>query len=89
MTTIGWAGGLSLVLALGVSGAPCSRSESAELPIPPPAKPSAKPVRALHRTCVGIDGKPFPWDSPNVPFAAVCGFDEDAPVKPALPPTSK
>jgi hypothetical protein len=89
MATIRWAGGCSLVLMLSVVSSLCTRSEGAELPIPPPAKPAAKPVRALHRTCVGTDGKPFRWDSPNVPFAAVCSFDEDVPVKPTTPPTSK
>jgi hypothetical protein len=89
MTTIRWAGGISLAVILGVTGAPGSESEAAELPIPAPAKPAAKPVRALHRTCVGTDGKPFAWDSPNVPFAAVCTFDEDGPAQPTPPRPSK
>ena len=89
MATIQWASGLSLMLMLSMTNPLCSRSEAAELPIPAPAKPAAKPVRALHRTCVGTDGKPFPWDSPNVPFAAICSFDEDVPAKPATPPVSK
>jgi hypothetical protein len=81
---IRWAGGLSMTVMLAVTGALCSRAENAELPIPP--KQAAKPPHALRRVCVGTDGRAFPWDSANVPFAAVCTFEEPASLPRPSPP---
>jgi hypothetical protein len=52
-----------------------------------PAKPStspangsqiAKPERISGRTCVDMNGKSFSWSWANVPFAAVCTFEDRA-----------
>jgi len=82
MTTIGrrlsnGIGGLAALLMLPASGAFSGPAASAELPVP--ARQAAQPARPMSRTCIGTDGKAFRWDQPNVPFAATCGFDTDAP----------
>lgn len=77
MATIRWIGVLSTALMLSANGALTDEAASAELPIP--AKQTAPPVRPMGRTCIGTDGKAFHWDQPNVPFGAICSFDEKAP----------
>ncbi|HEY3792523.1 MAG TPA: hypothetical protein VGM09_11880 [Bradyrhizobium sp.] len=77
MATIRWIGGLSTVLMLSANGALCDEAAGAELPVP--AKQAVQPTRPMGRTCIGTDGKAFHWDQPNVPFGAVCSFDEKAP----------
>ena len=77
-------GGLAALLMLPASGLFSGPAASAELPVP--ARQAAQPARPMSRTCVGTDGKAFGWDQPNVPFAATCGFDKDAPAPPSPQP---
>ena len=77
MATIRWTSGLAVALTLSANGARSDEAASAELPVP--AKQAAQPARPMSRTCIGTDGKTFTWDQPNVPFGAVCSFDEKAP----------
>jgi hypothetical protein len=47
--------------------------------LPANGKQTAKPERISGRTCVDMNGKSFGWYWPNVPFAAVCTFEEREP----------
>jgi hypothetical protein len=91
MTTMRWwlpngIGGLAALLMLPASGAFSGPAASAELPVPVrQAAPPVQPARPMSRTCIGADGKPFRWDQPNVPFAAICSFDADGPTTPRPP----
>ena len=87
-----WIGGLVALLMLPASGAFSIKAESAELPVPAPlpAKEAAQPARQTHKVCVGMDGKSFPWDSANAPFASSCHIEEDKqPASPQPQPGAK
>lgn len=75
-----WISGLAVLLVLSANGGLSGQADSAELPVP--TKQPAQPVRPISRTCIGTDGKAFHWDQPNVPFGAVCSFDEKGPAPP-------
>ena len=84
MANIRWIGGRSIVLIL-LAICPLSDSAlSADLPIK--TNHAAEPIRPVSRTCIGTDGKPFRWDWPNAPFAAVCTYDQKGIAAPSTPP---
>ena len=76
-----WIGALAALLILPAGGVFSNAAESAELPVP--AKEATQPARQMHKTCVGMDGTPFRWDSANAPFASNCHMEEDKPAAPS------
>ena len=78
-------GRMVALLMLAAGSALSGKAESAELPVPP--KEAVQPAGQMHKTCVGMDGKPFRWDSANVPFASNCQMEEDKQAAPPSPGT--
>jgi hypothetical protein len=84
MANIRRIGGRSIALTLLAICPPAAPAVSADLPVK--TNHAAQPVLPLGRTCIGTDGKPFRWDWPNAPFAAVCTNDQNGLAAPSTPP---
>ena len=83
MANIRRIGGRSIALTLLAICPLTAPAVSADLPVK--TNHAAQPV-PLGRTCIGTDGKPFRWDWPNAPFAAVCTDGQNGVAAPSTPP---